>query len=319
MIIRSLTLATVALLSFTPAAADTRQGVEAFMQGDYDAAVRIWRPLAIAGDADAQYNLGQAYWLGRGVANDPKQAEDWYRRAAEQGQPKARDAYGLLLFQTGRQKEALVFIEESAARGMPQAQYVLATALFNGDQIEKDWPRAYALMTRASAGGVSAASRGLAQLDMFIPLEQRQKGLQLARALERASLGSKPGELVAAPPPGSAGAPGPELAQARAPARTPAPAPRPAATPPVPAQAPAPAPKGKWRVQLGAVASAAKANALWTTLKSRVPALAPLQSFVIPVGAIVRLQAGSLPSREAATTVCAAVQAAKNPCFPVAP
>lgn len=298
-----LVICLIALLASTPASAagpaDTKAGVDAFMRGESEAAVRIWRPLATAGDADAQYNLGQAYWLGRGVAADAKLAEDWYRRAAEQGHSKARDAYGLLLFQSNRRVEAMPFVEESARRGMPQAQYVYATALFNGDLVEKDWVQAYALMMRASAGGVAAASNGLAQLDQYIPLEQRQLGSRLARVFEKAARQARPGELVAAPLPAG---------------RQHSPAPPVAAVPTATPQA-----KAAWRVQLGAVASAARANALWGTLKTRVPALASLQSFVVPAGAITRLQTGPLPSRDAATTLCQTVKAAGNPCFPVAP
>jgi cell division septation protein DedD len=78
-------------------------------------------------------------------------------------------------------------IRRSANRGDPRAQYVLATAMFNGDFAEKDWTTAYALMTRASATGLARASSSLAQMDKFIPLEQRQKGLALARDMELAS------------------------------------------------------------------------------------------------------------------------------------
>jgi hypothetical protein len=45
-------------------------------------AVAIWRPLAEKGDADAAFNLGQAYRLGRGVPLDLAQAQSWFDRAA---------------------------------------------------------------------------------------------------------------------------------------------------------------------------------------------------------------------------------------------
>jgi uncharacterized protein len=321
-------IALSALAAPAEAQSDTKAGVDAFMRGEYDAAVRIWRPLAIAGDADAQYNLGQAYWLGRGVAEDARQAEDWYRRAAEQNQPKARDAYGLLLFQTGRRQEALPYIEESAGHGLPQAQYVYATLLFNGDLVQKDWVRSYALMTRASAGGIQAASAGLAQLDKFIPLDQRQRGLQLARAFElaadkpvMASDGPAPASTASKPiritelPPSTPGAP--PVVKSPKPASAVA-KPGPAAA--KVAVAPAPVPVGgAWRIQLGAFANGAKASALWGTLRSKVGALTPYQSFIVPAGPVTRLQAGPLPTRTAADKLCAAVKAAGQPCIPVAP
>ena len=74
---RLATLGLIATLWATPVLADVRAGVDAWSRGDYAAAVKEWRQPAINGDADAQFNLGQAYKLGRGVPVDLKAAEDW--------------------------------------------------------------------------------------------------------------------------------------------------------------------------------------------------------------------------------------------------
>jgi uncharacterized protein len=188
-ILRLLTASTALLLT-APAYADVKAGVDAWAKGDYAAAINQWRPLAIKGDADAQFNLAQAYRFGRGVTMDMKQAEDWYRRAATQGHLQAEDNLGLIMFQNGDRQGAMRYIERSANRGEPRAQYVLGTALFNGDFLAKDYVRAYALMTRASASGLSRASSSLAQMDRFIPIADRQKGLAMARDMEMR--GSRP-------------------------------------------------------------------------------------------------------------------------------
>ena len=130
-----------------PAQADVKTGVDAWTQGDYVKAVNDWRPLANAGDADAQFNLGQAYKLGRGVPMDVPIALEWFRKASEQGHLRAEDNYGLLLFQQNRREEALPYIRKSAERGEARSQYILGTALFNGEFVTKDWVQAYALMT----------------------------------------------------------------------------------------------------------------------------------------------------------------------------
>ena len=70
-------------------------------RADYAAAVAIWRPLAEAGDADAAFNLGQAYRLGRGVPTDLAAAQTWFERAARKGHVDAQTTLGLLLFDTG--------------------------------------------------------------------------------------------------------------------------------------------------------------------------------------------------------------------------
>jgi uncharacterized protein len=140
--IAAFALPIAAALSFAaPAHADVKDGVDAWEAGDYQKAVAEWRPLAVAGDPDAQFNLGQAYKLGRGVPSDLMQAESWYRRAAKQGHLQAEDNLGLILFTANKRAEAMPYILASAGRGEPRAQYVLGTAHFNGDFADKDWPR----------------------------------------------------------------------------------------------------------------------------------------------------------------------------------
>ena len=66
-----------AAFSASPALADVRAGVDAWQRGDFATAVKEWRPLADKGDADAQFNMGQAYKLGRGV---PSESLAWTTR-----------------------------------------------------------------------------------------------------------------------------------------------------------------------------------------------------------------------------------------------
>src|SRR5215213_4248142 len=83
------------------AAPSVKAGVEAWQRGDYASAVANWRPLAEAGDTDAQFNLGQAYKLGRGVRADRAEAQSGLGRAANRGHIDAQTSRGLLLFQAG--------------------------------------------------------------------------------------------------------------------------------------------------------------------------------------------------------------------------
>lgn len=281
-----------------------KQGVEAWERGDFTGAVAKWREPAIAGDADAQFNLGQAYKLGRGVAVDLKQAEDWYRRAALQGHAQAQDNYGLLLYQNGKRKEAMPVLQTSADRGEPRAQYVYGTELFNGELAPKDWVRAYAMMTRASAAGIPRASESLAQMDRYIPAPDRQKGIELARIWDK----QRP-QLAAAAPVKPATAPSAAV--------TPASKPVPAAAKPAPA-APKPATVGKWRVQLGAFGNPAAAQSLWSKL-SKQPSLGGLSADYVKAGAVTRLQAAGIASAAAARQVCASMKAVGNPCLVVNP
>lgn len=239
--IASLALPLLAAALAAPASASVKDGVDAWQKGDYRGAVAQWRPLAVAGDPDAQFNLGQAYKLGRGVPTDLEQAEAWYRRAAKQGHLQAEDNLGLVLFTAGHRKDAMPYIFHSAARGEPRAQYVLGTAHFNGDLAAENWPLAYALTKRASDAGLQIASARLAQLDQLIPLEQRQQGLAMLPEMEKAETRARLAAVSAAAPPAPTPAPSPVRT-----ASLPASVPGTSYTPPpviAPAPVPAPAPK----------------------------------------------------------------------------
>lgn len=181
-----------------PASADVRRGVEAWSRGDWAVAVREWQGPADAGDADAQFNLGQAYKLGRGVRPDLAKAEELFGRAAKGGHLQAADNYGLLLFQRGEHARALPYVKAAAEHGDARAQYLLGIAHFNGDNVPKDWVRAYALVSLAQQAGLPQAAPALAQMDQYIPLDQRQQSVPLAAQLASAADATRNHQLAAA-------------------------------------------------------------------------------------------------------------------------
>ena len=312
---RSLGLGAAALvLTATPAPADVKGGVDAWSRGDFNAAVAEWRAPAVAGDADAQFNLAQAYKLGRGVPVDPALAESWYRKAAVQGHAQSEDNLGLILFQQGKKAEALPWLEKSVVRDERRAELVLGTMLFNGDGATKDWRRAYALVTRASQQGLPQASQTLAQMDGYVSPEERQQGLQTAAQLAQSA------KLAAVPVPVSA--------------RPAAPPPRPIRTAPVvatrgdnpplprpahkpankarPVVASAPARGGAWRIQLGAFGDEGNARKLWAQVGGRTGGSVAY----VKGGGVTRLQATGFASKAAAQGACAK---ARVSCVVVAP
>ncbi len=327
----ALALLTLAGLTAGSAHADVRAGVEAWEAGDYARALREWRPLAQTGDADAQFNLGQAYKLGRGVPADMAQAIAWFQRAASQGHIQAEDNLGLVLYESGRRADAVSWLERSAARGEPRAQYVLAAELFNGQIVTRDWIRAYALMKRSSDAGLQRAAAALVQMDQHIPLEQRREGIAMADRFEISEGQARLAAMNAAATPRRPAAPsriqtaeldpseagttyrppaGPVETMTLPPARvTPPPArvtPPPArVTPPPPRVAATPARTGTFMVQLGAFSTQSAAQQLWSRLDSRLPgATADYQR----AGNITRLRAGPYASRADASGACATIR-----------
>lgn len=86
---------TILFLLATPAAAqDYNKGAKAYARGDFSAALQEWRPLAEQGNASAQFNLGQMYFLGRGVSQDYAEALNWFTLAAKQGDTTAATTIG---------------------------------------------------------------------------------------------------------------------------------------------------------------------------------------------------------------------------------
>ena len=296
------------LLSAPISAQSVKAGIEAWQRADYAGAVAIWRPLADKGDADAQFNLGQAYRLGRGVPINLGLAKSWFERAADAGHLDAETTLGLLLFQNGQQAEGLKWLRRAAVEGEPRALLVYGTALYNGDGVTQDRLLGYAYVSRAAAQGLAPAKDTLAQLDALLSPADRRKAAQLAEAVPK---GNEP----PAPRPQPARSVQPK-AKPPSPRSAPRPAPA-AAARVVQASTPKPEPsplKGRWRIQLGAFSQRGAAEALFQRLSSH-SALAGRSPIYIPVGSMTRLQVGPFASRTAAATACSSLGTA---CFPVA-
>jgi len=289
----------VAAMAMPAAAQSVKSGIEAWQRGDTAGAVAIWRPLAEKGDADAAFNLGQAYRLGKGVPTDLSQAQSWLEQAARKGHVDAQSTLGLLLFQNGNRVSGMRWLKLAAEAGEPKALLIVGTALYNGDDVTPDPVTAYAYVSRAAAQGLAPAQATLADMDAVMPLEQRQKGIALAQAM--AAGPKKPPPPVVTPPS--------KVASAK-------PLPKPVAAKPVVAKPvsakQAVASTGKWRIQLGAFGQRKSAEALYGKLAGK---LGGRQAYYIPVGAVVRLQVGPFESRAAASAACAGL--APQPCFPV--
>ncbi len=84
--------------SLTAGQADLDRAVERYYAGYPGQAIAMLEPLALAGDADAQYLLGNVvYALAQsGLAPAGQEATRWYRMAAEQGSAEAGYALGVI-------------------------------------------------------------------------------------------------------------------------------------------------------------------------------------------------------------------------------
>jgi cell division septation protein DedD len=303
-----------------PTAQSVKSGIEAWQRSDYSGAVAIWRPLAEKGDADAQFNLGQAYRLGRGVTTNLAAAQTWFERAAKQGHLDAETTLGLLLFQNGDRAEGLKWLKQAADRGEARAQLVYGTALVNGDSVPQDPVLGYSYVSRAAAQGLDPAKQTLAQMDQVLPLADRKKGvaLALAQAKEKPApakasenAGARPVEAKAKQTKAVESKVVPASVAAAKAKPTPKRESVETAAKAIEAARPA---SGGWRIQLGAFSQRSNAEALYKKLSGKA-ALDGRGPYYVPAGTVTRLQVGPFESKAAAEAACRAVGIA---CFPVA-
>ena len=85
-----LALVLSASLAGAAVAGPYEDGPAAYIKGDYATALKLYRPLADQGYAEAQFMLGVMYSAGLGVPQDYAQAVSWSRKAADQGHAYAQ-------------------------------------------------------------------------------------------------------------------------------------------------------------------------------------------------------------------------------------
>jgi uncharacterized protein len=334
----ALIAAAFALISGT-AWADLQSGVIKYQAGDYKGALDEWRPLAEKNQPDALFNMGQAYRLGRGVTADTKTALDYYMRAANLGHVAAQGNAGTLLYFSDApirdRAKAVDWWQKATANGDPRAQYMLGVLHFNGEEVEKDWPRAYALTTLANETGLKEAEAALEKMNRFLSEADKSAAAALVPSLRTGSTSAPVAAVLAS----NTGKVRPDIAAPTSAAKTTAakaaqaptsstyaagesaPAKPAAAKPaPAPATAPAPAMAGGWRVQLGAFGNEAAARRAWGEFQAAHDALKSAEPYFEPSAAgTVRLQAGGYQNRSGADSLCGKLKAEQMSCFVVKP
>ena len=155
-------IATALSLAFTPLAAqDFSKGYDAAQAGDYATAIQEWTPLAEAGDAVAQFNLGLMYWNGHGVPKDYAECARWFRLSAEHGYAPAQHYLGVMLSKgqgvPQDYAEALKWYRLAAKQGFADAQSNLGVVYQLGHGVLQSNVMSHMWYNIASANGHSQA------------------------------------------------------------------------------------------------------------------------------------------------------------------
>ncbi len=105
------------------------------------------RVRAEAGDAEALYNIGLMYAIGRGVPQDDAEAARWYRLAADQGYASAQHHLGTM-YDSGTtvpqdDAEAVRWYRLAADQGYVPALTNLGNMYETGEGVAQDYVQAY--------------------------------------------------------------------------------------------------------------------------------------------------------------------------------
>lgn len=145
------------------------QALFAANAGDYAAALALWEPLAQAGVARAQNNIGACFAEGLGVPLDRDLALKWLRLAAEGGDPVGQRNYAAFHMQglSGDDPDYAVaadYYRRAAEQGDAPAQDMLSWMLLEGEVMPADPAAAKVWAEKAAGAGIASSMTRLGML-----------------------------------------------------------------------------------------------------------------------------------------------------------
>ena len=150
--------------------------------------------LAMEGDMENQYDLGNMYMEGVGVDTDKRKAIDWYGKAAAQGYEKAQYKLGLVYYEENSPEKdmslAFRFFNEAAGKGHPAAQFHIGKMYASGQGVERDYRTALQWYGKAADGGFNEARREIIDIAELLdnqPENVNQVPVKTARPVVPAS------------------------------------------------------------------------------------------------------------------------------------
>jgi TPR repeat protein len=152
----------------TAIAGPMEDATAAYQRGDNVTAVKLLRPLAEAGNANAQFYLGGMYDYGLGIAQNRAEAVAWYRKAADQGNSQAQVNLGSK-YQIGQGVdrdfvEAAKWYRRAADQGSAIAQLNLGMMFARGQGVLSDYGEAAKWFLRAAEQGNAIAQISVATM-----------------------------------------------------------------------------------------------------------------------------------------------------------
>jgi hypothetical protein len=184
-------LAIATLVGASAEAGPLEDGIDAYHEKAYVKAAELWRPLAEAGNAPAQYLLGSLYVEGNGVERDDATAFVWFLRAANQGDAAAQ--YNVGASYAGGNGAAKSYVDaakwfrRAADQGVVFAQLNLGLLYAAGNGVPQDSVEALkwlelAFFALPAGGARSDVARAMTDVTAKMTREQIGEAHQRERA-----------------------------------------------------------------------------------------------------------------------------------------
>jgi uncharacterized protein len=156
----------------------------AFFRGDYAEAFKEFNRLAQDGSAEAQFGLGNLFYMGRGVPQSYAQAAKWYRKAADQGYMFAQASLGVM-YEKGQglsrdYVQAIKWYRRAADQGDTKAQLNLGILYYFGDGVPQDYVQAYMWVNLSAEQGEEIAIEAREGVAKVMTPEQIAKAQRLS-------------------------------------------------------------------------------------------------------------------------------------------
>jgi hypothetical protein len=142
----------------------------ALAQSKKPVAVDVMAASAARGDATAQYNMGERYYLGSVVPQDYAEAARWFRLSAEQGHQLARTSLGAM-HESGKgvaqdYAEAARWYRLAADQGEGVAQNNLGNLYYSGKGLAQNYAEAEHWFRLAAKQGIENSSKSIRMMEV---------------------------------------------------------------------------------------------------------------------------------------------------------
>jgi len=135
---------------------------------------------AEAGNARAQYDVGNMYLKGQGTVTDRRKALEWIGKSAQSGYRKAEFKLGLMYLRGMGTSEdsakAEKWLRIAADKGYGPAQFYLAEMYRDGKYVTRNYNKALSWLKKADAGGYWKAKKEIE----YVTVLARQGGSRSA-------------------------------------------------------------------------------------------------------------------------------------------